>query len=143
MFFNVQHRQFQASRVILPLVLLFLPSSKRMVTVVSLDKPHENVKKIPRQSKWEISAAQWNPHTCHSNLFITAVSCNLCPMQCLFSVIFCAGLTYCSFFDHTLCNDRGVINATLVRLFQFSCTHGCTMVSLVQFDGQTTSNTRA
>ena len=31
-------------------------------------------------------------------------------------------------------NDRGVINATLVRLFQFSCTHGCTMVSLVQFD---------
>ena len=23
-------------------------------------------------------------------------------MQCLFSVIFCAGLTYCSFFDHAL-----------------------------------------
>ncbi|KAI0217898.1 hypothetical protein LSAT2_030362 [Lamellibrachia satsuma] len=51
---------------------LALLAGKRMVTVVSLDKPHENVKKIPRQSKWEISAAQWNPHPQHSCLFITA-----------------------------------------------------------------------
>ncbi|CAH1780353.1 unnamed protein product [Owenia fusiformis] len=49
-----------------------LLSGRKLLAVVELDKPTENIRKIPRQSKWEVSATQWNPHSSHSNLLVTA-----------------------------------------------------------------------
>ena len=47
--------------------------SRRTLAIVNLDDM-QIVKKVPRQSKWEISAAEWNPHPSHADHFITAVS---------------------------------------------------------------------
>ena len=51
-------------------------SSRRCIHMVELNnmEDKENAKKIPRTSKWEVSAAQWNPHTTHAHLYVTAVS---------------------------------------------------------------------
>ena len=47
---------------------------KRWIALIDLDNPSENVKKVQRQSKWEISVVQWNPHNSHKNVFVSAVS---------------------------------------------------------------------
>uniref|UniRef100_A0A8C4NE65 WD repeat domain 59 n=1 Tax=Eptatretus burgeri TaxID=7764 RepID=A0A8C4NE65_EPTBU len=48
--------------------------SFRFLYLINLDTPAENVKKIPRQSKWDVGAVQWNRHSCYSHLF--AATCN-------------------------------------------------------------------
>jgi WD40 repeat protein len=51
-----------------------LLAGRRLLALVDLDEPSSSFKKFPRQSKWEVSAVQWNPHQSHSHLFATA--CN-------------------------------------------------------------------
>ena len=53
---------------------------KRWIALIDLDNPSENVKKVQRQSKWEISVVQWNPHNSHKNVFVSAVS-TICIQQ--------------------------------------------------------------
>lgn len=49
--------------------------SRRILAIVDLDAPHQPYKTLKRQSKWEVSALRWNPHTSHSQVFVAAVSC--------------------------------------------------------------------
>ena len=52
--------------------------SKKTLAYVNLENPEEgedrNVTRITRQSKWDISCVQFNPHASHAYLFVTAVS---------------------------------------------------------------------
>ena len=61
---------------IIKIVIFCLHFSRRALGLVNLTKGFEDpeVRKIPRQSKWEVSTCQWNPHKSHANFFITAVS---------------------------------------------------------------------
>ncbi|XP_056008866.1 GATOR complex protein WDR59-like isoform X4 [Ostrea edulis] len=47
-------------------------AGRRAVTMVNLKKPKEKPIKSPRQSKWDVSCVQWNPHPSHAHLFVTA-----------------------------------------------------------------------
>ena len=49
-------------------------SSRRALCLIDLDCPSEKSHRINRQSKWDISCVQWNPHASHAHLFCTAVS---------------------------------------------------------------------
>ena len=55
-------------------VYQYLCFRKRSLAVVNLNTPTQGVRKVPRQSKWEISTVQWNPHASHAHWFVTA--CN-------------------------------------------------------------------
>ncbi|ELT94839.1 hypothetical protein CAPTEDRAFT_124558 [Capitella teleta] len=68
-----EYRDLQASAMAVDHAgQLALLAGRRALAIVQLNKPTEIVKKIPRNSKWEISAAQWNPHPSHGHLFVTA-----------------------------------------------------------------------
>lgn len=45
---------------------------RHVLTLVDLDNPLERSIRVSRQSKWEISCIQWNPHASHAKLFTTA-----------------------------------------------------------------------
>lgn len=47
---------------------------RRFLALVDLNLPESSMKKFNRQSKWDISAVQWNPHPDKSQMFATAVS---------------------------------------------------------------------
>ncbi|KAL5022221.1 hypothetical protein ScPMuIL_001376 [Solemya velum] len=49
-------------------------AGRRNLTLVNLEEPTDKVTKTARQSKWDISCVQWNPHASHAHLFVTA--CN-------------------------------------------------------------------
>ncbi|XP_032816499.1 GATOR2 complex protein WDR59 isoform X1 [Petromyzon marinus] len=49
-------------------------SGRRYLYMINLDSPSELVKKISRQSKWDVGAVQWNPHEVSKHFF--AASCN-------------------------------------------------------------------
>ena len=42
--------------------------------LIDLNCPSEKFYKVNRQSKWDISCVQWNPHASHAHLYCTAVS---------------------------------------------------------------------
>ena len=44
---------------------------------MDLNNPSENIKKVQRQSKWEIGVVQWNPHHFRKNVFVSAVSIDI------------------------------------------------------------------
>ncbi|KAL3859727.1 hypothetical protein ACJMK2_009928 [Sinanodonta woodiana] len=45
---------------------------RKTLALVDLDNPEERVFRVTRQSKWDISCVQWNPHASHAHLFVTA-----------------------------------------------------------------------
>ncbi|XP_052816211.1 GATOR complex protein WDR59-like isoform X3 [Mya arenaria] len=45
---------------------------RRVLAMVNLDDPTENVHRLTRTSKYDISCVQWNPHASHAHLFSTA-----------------------------------------------------------------------
>ncbi|XP_064640221.1 GATOR2 complex protein WDR59-like isoform X2 [Lineus longissimus] len=46
--------------------------ARKVLAFISLDNPKAIVRKLTRQSKWEVSAVRWNPHPSHSGIFVTA-----------------------------------------------------------------------
>ena len=52
--------------------------SKKTLAYVNLQNPEmgedRDVTRITRQSKWDVSCVQFNPHASHAHLFVTAVS---------------------------------------------------------------------
>ena len=56
------------------LITLIILLSRRQLALVDLDQPMESMRKFSRQSKWEVSAVQWNPQSSHRHIFASAVS---------------------------------------------------------------------
>ncbi|XP_046440628.1 GATOR complex protein WDR59-like isoform X2 [Daphnia pulex] len=70
-----EHKDLQASTMALDssgqYVLL---AGRRCLAIVDVDNPSVVIKKFPRQSKWEVGSAEWNPHSHLSHL--CAISSN-------------------------------------------------------------------
>ncbi|XP_013403899.1 GATOR complex protein WDR59 isoform X2 [Lingula anatina] len=49
-------------------------AGRRVLAIVPLDRPKDSIKKVNRQSKWEVSAVQWNPHPSHAQILVTATN---------------------------------------------------------------------
>ncbi|XP_053401808.1 GATOR complex protein WDR59-like isoform X3 [Mercenaria mercenaria] len=47
-------------------------AGRRVLALVDLDSPSEKMHRLTRQSKWDISCIQWNPHASHAQLFSAA-----------------------------------------------------------------------
>ncbi|KAK3086097.1 hypothetical protein FSP39_013508 [Pinctada imbricata] len=47
-------------------------AGRKLLSLVDLEDSHLKLHRNPRQSKWDISCVQWNPHPSHANLFVTA-----------------------------------------------------------------------
>lgn len=52
---------------------LALLYGRRYLALVNLDEPAETLKKVQRQSKYEVGTADWNPTTTQGQLFAFAV----------------------------------------------------------------------
>lgn len=52
---------------------LALLYGRRYLALVNLDEPAETLKKVQRQSKYEVGTADWNPTTAQGQLFAFAV----------------------------------------------------------------------
>jgi len=52
---------------------LALLYGRRYLAVVNLDEPAETLKKVLRQSKYEVGTADWNPTTAQGQLFAFSV----------------------------------------------------------------------
>lgn len=52
---------------------LALLYGRRYLALINLDEPAETLKKVQRQSKYEVGTADWNPTTAQGQLFAFAV----------------------------------------------------------------------
>ncbi|XP_059350855.1 GATOR complex protein WDR59-like isoform X2 [Daphnia carinata] len=89
-----EHKDLQASTMAVDSSGQYiLLAGRRCLAIVDVDNPTFVIKKFPRQSKWEVGSAEWNPHSHYSNL--CAISSNqrteilswnaidLTPINCL------------------------------------------------------------
>lgn len=54
--------------------ILILNFRRRCLAIMDVDNPSTVIKRVPRQSKWEVGTAEWNPHPQCSHL--CAISSN-------------------------------------------------------------------
>nr|KAG5712261.1 hypothetical protein BaRGS_014611 [Batillaria attramentaria] len=66
-----------------------LLAGKKVLAFVNLENPDEgesqngaNVMRVARQSKWDVSCVQFNPHASHAQLFVTALWDCTNPRRC-------------------------------------------------------------
>nr|XP_006825086.1 PREDICTED: WD repeat-containing protein 59-like [Saccoglossus kowalevskii] len=65
-----EHRDLQANAMSVDCTGQFaILAGKRVWAVINLDTPQDVVKKLSRQSRWEVSVVEWNPHVLQKNLF--------------------------------------------------------------------------
>jgi len=70
-----EHKDLQASTMALDSTGQYvLLAGRRCLAIVDVDNPSTVVKRVPRQSKWEVGTAEWNPHPQCSHL--CAISSN-------------------------------------------------------------------
>lgn len=74
-FIVAEHRDLQASAMAVDWTGVYvLLAGRRYLGVKNLDDPSDNLRKFPRQSKYEVGTAEWNPSSSHSHL--CAISSN-------------------------------------------------------------------
>lgn len=74
-FIVAEHRDLQASAMAVDWSGIYvLLAGRRYLGVKNLDDPSDNLRKFPRQSKYEVGTAEWNPSSSHSQL--CAISSN-------------------------------------------------------------------
>ncbi|XP_077982263.1 GATOR2 complex protein WDR59-like [Glandiceps talaboti] len=66
-----EHRDLQANAMAVDCSGQFaLLAGKRVLGIINLDKPQDVVKKLTRQSRWEVGVMEWNPHHANRHLFV-------------------------------------------------------------------------
>ncbi|XP_075212964.1 WD repeat domain 59 [Lycorma delicatula] len=74
-FIVAEHRDLQASAMAVDWTGIYvLLAGRRYLGVKNLDDPSDTLRKFPRQSKYEVGTAEWNPSSTHSQL--CAISSN-------------------------------------------------------------------
>ena len=56
------------------IITILMRYRRRCLAIVDVDNPSTVLKRVPRQSKWEVGTAEWNPHSQCSHL--CAISSN-------------------------------------------------------------------
>ncbi|XP_070574732.1 GATOR2 complex protein WDR59-like [Ptychodera flava] len=66
-----EHRELQANAMAVDCTGQFaILAGKRVLAVVNLDRPQDVVKRVARQSRWEVGVMEWNPHATNKHLFV-------------------------------------------------------------------------
>lgn len=55
-------------------VVIVFPFSRRYLAIKNLDDSSDTLHKIPRHSKYEVGAAEWNPSSINKDLCAISVS---------------------------------------------------------------------